>query len=56
MWNTNDDRYSDFGHFLKMLTRPCIETFPHFLILPTLKMWKRLYIETYPHFLILSIF
>ena len=42
MWNTNDDRNSKSGHFLKM----CL----------FLKIWKHLYIETYPQFFILSIF
>ena len=29
--NTNDDRYSDFGHCLKMSKRLYIEKYPHFL-------------------------
>ena len=32
VWNTNDDRYSDFGHFLKKWKLLYIETCPHFLI------------------------
>ena len=37
MWNTNDDRYSDFGYVLKMWNRLYIETFPHFLIVSILE-------------------
>ena len=40
VWSTNNDRYSDFGQFLKMW-KHLISWF-----CPYLKMWKRLCIET----------
>ena len=51
--NANDDRYADFGHFLKMWKRLYkeIETFPHFMILPIFEN-----VETSLYFLILPIF
>ena len=69
VWNTNDDTYSDFGHFLKMWKRLYIETFPHFLFLPIfenvkMSLYRNIstfldfvyFLKVWKHFLILSSF